>query len=98
MAGRLTEYDVIKEARRLLNVGDGSSLLDRIRHIVKVEQLARDLLARLSYDHGDGEDCQPEVESLFERGERLLPAVEADDVIARTRNTPPTPLDDDRLL
>lgn len=38
-----------------------------------IEQLARDLLARLSYDYGDGEDCPAEVEALFTRGELLLP-------------------------
>lgn len=58
-----------------------------------VEQLARDLLARLSYDYGDSEDCPEEVQSLFDRGERLLPVTEVDDVVARTRNTPPTPIE-----
>ena len=38
-----------------------------------IEQLARDLLARLSYDYGDGGDCPSEVEALFDRGEKLLP-------------------------
>jgi hypothetical protein len=58
-----------------------------------IEQLARDLLARLSYDYGDSEDCPPEVQALFDRGERLLPVMAVDDVVARTRNTPPTPAD-----
>lgn len=39
-----------------------------------IEQLARDLLARLSRDYGDYEgELDSEVASLFERGERLLP-------------------------
>lgn len=43
-----------------------------------VEELARDLLARLSFDYGDGEYCPPEVQSLFNRGAYLLPVVPTD--------------------
>lgn len=57
-----------------------------------IEQLARDLLARLSHDYGDSEDCPPEVQALFDRGETLLPVMAPDDVTARTRNTPPNPV------
>ena len=38
-----------------------------------LENLARSLLARLSYDYGDAEDIDPDVAELFRRGERLLP-------------------------
>ena len=38
-----------------------------------LRDFARALLARLSYDYGDGEDCPAEVEKLFEIGEELLP-------------------------
>ena len=38
-----------------------------------LENLARSLLARLSFDYGDAEDVDPEVAALFLRGERLLP-------------------------
>lgn len=38
-----------------------------------LENLARSLLARLSYDYGDAEDVDPDVTELFRRGERLLP-------------------------
>lgn len=50
-----------------------------------IEQLARDLLARLSHDYGDSEDCPPEVQALFDRGEQLLP-VKADDPYAAARH------------
>ena len=59
-----------------------------------IEQLARDLLARLSYDYGDSEDCPAEVQALFDRGEQLLPIGGPDDIVARTRLTPPMPEDD----
>lgn len=39
-----------------------------------IEQLARDLLSRLSYDYGDSEDCPAEIQALFDRGEQLLPS------------------------
>ena len=68
--------------------------LDRL---AEVEKLARDLLARLSYDYGDSEDCPPEVQALFDRGEKLLPINEPDDIVARTRITPPTPVDEDEI-
>ena len=38
-----------------------------------LRDFARALLARLSYDYGDGEDCPAEVEKLFEIGEELFP-------------------------
>ena len=38
-----------------------------------IEQLARDLLARLSLDYGDAEDVPDDVQTLFDRGERILP-------------------------
>lgn len=72
--------------------------LDRL---AEVEKIARDLLARLSHDYGDSEDFPPEVRALFDRGEKLLPIVGADDIVARTRLTPPTPIaedDDDWFL
>ncbi len=37
--------------------------------------LARDLLARLSQDYGDSENCPPDVEELFTRGDMLVPIV-----------------------
>ena len=49
-----------------------------------IEQLARDLLARLSYDYGDGEDCPAEVQALFDRGEQLLPVGTASDTASDT--------------
>jgi hypothetical protein len=42
-------------------------------HLKETETLARDLLARLSHDYGDREDCPADVEELFRRGEALLP-------------------------
>lgn len=42
--------------------------------LVAIEQLTRDLLARLSRDYGDDEgEADHEINSLFERGEQLLP-------------------------
>lgn len=43
----------------------------------EIEQLARDLLARLSQDYGDSEegDNDPAIEELFDRGDQLLPIV-----------------------
>ena len=40
---------------------------------VALREFARALLARLSYDYGDSEDCPAEVEKLFEIGEELFP-------------------------
>lgn len=45
----------------------------QVRRVSSVELLARDLLARLSRDYGDSEDCPAEVLALFNRGEKLLP-------------------------
>ena len=47
---RLTEYDVIEPARRLLGARPGQSLLDRIRSVVKLiaaaQAIAKDCEAR----------------------------------------------------
>lgn len=50
------------------------NLTDAAEHLDFIQQLARDLLARLSQDYGDSEyNDDHEIYSLFERGDRWLP-------------------------
>lgn len=49
-------------------------LTDAAEHTDAIEQLARDLLARLSQDYGDSEyNDDHEIDVLFARGEQWLP-------------------------
>lgn len=52
---------------------DAKAIVELLNDRGRIEQLARDLLAWLSRDYGDSEDCPAEIEELFSRGEKLLP-------------------------
>ena len=65
-AGCLRHMNELHEAKK--------KLTDAVEHADVIEQLARDLLSRLSQDYGDIEyNDDHEIDVLFARGEQWLP-------------------------